>query len=288
MDHNGAVTAANCSQTRLYGYTQESVAPVPAARHNRVASGDAILTGEMHGLPLLQFVAVAMLILVNAFFVAAEFAMVSVRDTRIEQMLAAGVPGARAVRRLQHELDDFLPAVQLGVTLCSLALGWIGEPLAASMFLGWLQLLPSIPAYALVYAHLAAVALSFAVITYFQVLVGELVPKSLALRTGRGAGGGGGAAHAVCSWQWRGRRCASCGTRPRWFCGDSMCRMTERVGGAFARRVEADCDCCAADGYSAQVPGDHCSSRAGTGRCADSRDHDAAAEDFLAALEHAD
>jgi putative hemolysin len=136
----------------------------------------------MHGLPLLQFVAVAMLILVNAFFVGAEFALVSVRDTRIEQMVAAGVPGARAVRRLQLDLDDFLPAVQLGVTLCSLALGWIGEPLAATVFLGWMQLLPNIPVNAQVYAHVAAVALSFACITYMQVLVGELVPKSLALR----------------------------------------------------------------------------------------------------------
>jgi putative hemolysin len=143
---------------------------------------DAILTGEMHGLPLLQFAAVGMLILVNAFFVAAEFALVSVRDTRIEQMAAAGVPGARAVHRLQRELDDFLPAVQLGVTLCSLALGWIGEPLAATLFLGWLAMLPMIPEHAQVYAHLGAVALSFAAITYFQVLVGELVPKSLALR----------------------------------------------------------------------------------------------------------
>jgi CBS domain containing-hemolysin-like protein len=141
-----------------------------------------MLTGEMHGLPLLQFVAVAMLILVNAFFVAAEFALVSVRDTRIEQMVAAGVPGARAVLRLQHDLDDFLPAVQLGVTLCSLALGWLGEPLAAGVFLGWMNLLPAVPAYAVVYAHLAAVALSFASITYLQVVVGELVPKSLALR----------------------------------------------------------------------------------------------------------
>jgi CBS domain containing-hemolysin-like protein len=141
-----------------------------------------MLTGEMHGLPLLQFVAVAMLILVNAFFVAAEFALVSVRDTRIEQMAAAGVPGARAVRRLQQGMDDFLPAVQLGVTLCSLALGWIGEPLAAGVFLGWLDLLPTIPVHALFYAHLTAVALSFAFITYMQVLVGELVPKSLALR----------------------------------------------------------------------------------------------------------
>jgi CBS domain containing-hemolysin-like protein len=139
----------------------------------------------MHGLSLLEFVAVAMLILANAFFVAAEFALVSIRDTRIEQMLAAQVPGARAVRRLQRDLDDFLPAVQLGVTLCSLALGWIGEPLAASVFLGWIDALPQPPAHAHAYAHvaaIAAVALGFAVITYFHVVIGELVPKSLALR----------------------------------------------------------------------------------------------------------
>ena len=139
----------------------------------------------MHGLSLLEFVAVAMLILVNAFFVAAEFALVSIRATRIEQMLAAGAPGARAVRRLKRELDDFLPAVQLGVTLCSLALGWIGEPLAASVFLGWIGALPQPSAHAHAYAHVAAIAavvIGFAVITYFHVVIGELVPKSLALR----------------------------------------------------------------------------------------------------------
>jgi len=136
----------------------------------------------MHGLPLLQFVAVAMLILANAFFVAAEFALVSIRDTRIEQMLSAGVPGARAVRRLQQDLDDFLPAVQLGVTLCSLALGWIGEPLAATILFGWFSLLPLAQPHAMIYAHIAAVAMGFAAITYFHVVVGELVPKSLALR----------------------------------------------------------------------------------------------------------
>jgi len=139
----------------------------------------------MHGLPLLQVVAVAMLILANAFFVAAEFAMVSTRDTRIEQLLAAKVPGARAVRRLQHELEYFLPAVQLGVTLCSLAIGWIGEPLAAGIVLGWINLLPQPPAHAQVYAHaasIAAVTVGFAFITYFHVTIGELVPKSLALR----------------------------------------------------------------------------------------------------------
>lgn len=138
----------------------------------------AMLTGKMHGLLLLQFVSVALLILANAFFVAAEFALVSVRETRIEQMMAAGIPGARAVRRLQRELEDFLPAVQLGVTLCSLALGWIGEPLAADIFLGWLGAVP----HARLYAHLAAISLGFAVITYLHVVVGELVPKSLVLR----------------------------------------------------------------------------------------------------------
>jgi CBS domain containing-hemolysin-like protein len=144
-----------------------------------------MLTGEMPGLLLLQCVAVAMLILANGFFVAAEFALVSIRDTRIEQMLAARVPGARAVRRLQRDLDDFLPAVQLGVTLCSLALGWIGEPLAAEIFLGWMRMLPHTPANSLAYAHVAAVVavtIGFCFITYLHVVMGELVPKSLALR----------------------------------------------------------------------------------------------------------
>jgi CBS domain containing-hemolysin-like protein len=136
----------------------------------------------MPGLSLLQFVAVGLLILTNAFFVAAEFALVSMRDTRIEQMLASSVPGARSVRRLQRDLNDFLPAVQLGVTLCSLALGWIGEPLAASTLMGWMSLLPFTQPHALLYAHIAAVTLGFALITYFHVVVGELVPKSLALR----------------------------------------------------------------------------------------------------------
>ena len=139
----------------------------------------------MHGLLLVQCVAVAMLILANGYFVAAEFALVSIRDTRIQQMLADRVPGARAVRRLQHELDDFLPTVQLGVTLCSLSLGWIGEPLVAGVFLGWLRLLPHPPAHAELYAQagaIAAVVLGFCLITYLHVVLGELVPKSLALR----------------------------------------------------------------------------------------------------------
>src|ERR1700761_1043127 len=127
---------------------------------------------------LFRGVSVALLILANGFFVAAEFALVSVRETRIEQLIAQRRPGARTVRRLQQNLDDFLPAVQFGVTLCSLALGWLGEPVIAAVFREWLSYLPHVN----IYAHLIAVPVAFALITYFHVLLGELVPKSLALR----------------------------------------------------------------------------------------------------------
>ncbi|MGC1360576.1 MAG: hemolysin family protein [Silvibacterium sp.] len=127
---------------------------------------------------LFRGVSIVVLILGNGFFVAAELALVSVRQTRVEQMIAQRRPGARLVRHLQEHLDDFLPAVQLGVTLCSLALGWIGEPVVADVFEVWLGDLP----HSHVYAHLVAVPVAFAFITYFQVLLGELVPKALAIR----------------------------------------------------------------------------------------------------------
>ncbi|HEV2278170.1 MAG TPA: hemolysin family protein [Acidobacteriaceae bacterium] len=127
---------------------------------------------------LFHGVAIVVLILANGFFVAAEFAVVSVRETRIEQLIAERRPGARIVRRLQENLGDFLPAVQIGVTICSLALGWLGEPAIAGIFENWMHGLPHAP----LYAHLAAVPLAFAFITYFEVLLGELVPKALALR----------------------------------------------------------------------------------------------------------
>src|SRR5579875_1103660 len=114
---------------------------------------------------LFHGVAIVILILANGFFVAAEFALVSVRDTRIEQLIAERRPGARIVRRLQENLGDFLPAVQIGVTLCSLALGWLGEPAIAELFEYGMAGLP----HARVYAHLTAVPLAFAFITYFHV-----------------------------------------------------------------------------------------------------------------------
>jgi putative hemolysin len=132
---------------------------------------------------LFRAIMVAFFILATSFFVAAEFALVSVRETRVEQLIALGRPGARTVLQLKHSIDEFLPAVQFGVTLASLALGWIGEPAIAEIILrltaSWL---PESSTHALVYAHTTAVVLAFALITYFEVLLGELVPKSLALQ----------------------------------------------------------------------------------------------------------
>jgi CBS domain containing-hemolysin-like protein len=126
---------------------------------------------------------VAFFILANSFFVAAEFALISVRETRMEQLLALGRPGARTALQLKRSIDEFLPAVQFGVTLASLALGWLGEPAVAEMLLElaghWLAVLPP---HAVLYAHTVAIVLAFAAITYFEVLLGELVPKSLALQ----------------------------------------------------------------------------------------------------------
>jgi putative hemolysin len=130
---------------------------------------------------------IAFFILANSFFVAAEFALVSVRETRIEQMVALNRPGARTALRLKHNIDEFLPAVQFGVTLASLALGGIGEPAIAEALLYefrkvHLLWLPGFESHSLLYAHSIAVVVAFGAITYFEVLLGELVPKSLALQ----------------------------------------------------------------------------------------------------------
>jgi putative hemolysin len=128
---------------------------------------------------------IAFFILANSFFVAAEFALISVRETRIEQLIALNRPGARTALQLKNNLDEVLPAVQFGVTLASLALGGIGEPAIADALLGQIEKLtwlPGVSSHALAYAHGVAVVIAFAVITYFEVLLGELVPKSLALQ----------------------------------------------------------------------------------------------------------
>src|SRR3984885_12741445 len=128
-------------------------------------------------------VMVAIFILANSFFVAAEFALISVRETRMEQLLALGRPGARTALQLKRNIDEFLPAVQFGVTLASLALGWLGEPAVAEMLLAlaghWMAVLPP---HAFLYAHSAAIVIALLGIIYLEVVLGELVPKSLALQ----------------------------------------------------------------------------------------------------------
>jgi putative hemolysin len=134
----------------------------------------------MAGYVLVRVFAVILLVAVNAFFVATEFALVSVRDTRIQQMIEAGRLGARQVLRLHERLDELLAAVQLGVTLASLGLGWVGEATLASIFERAFLGLP----HATLYAHGLGALISFLLITYVLVVLGELVPKSLALDRG--------------------------------------------------------------------------------------------------------
>ncbi len=129
---------------------------------------------------LLRVFLILLLIAANAFFAAAEFALVSIRDTRIQQLIEARRIGARIVQRLHRNLDEVVNGVQLGITIVSLTLGWVGEPLLAHAIE---QLLGQIP-HANLYAHGIAIVLAFVLITCLHVILGELVPKSLALQRG--------------------------------------------------------------------------------------------------------
>jgi CBS domain containing-hemolysin-like protein len=128
--------------------------------------------------PFFLAVAVA-LVLVNAFFVAAEFAVVRARATRMEELAREGNWQARLVRGIQRRLDAFLSATQLGITLTSLGLGWIGEPAFAHILAG---------AFAAVgiesprVIQNTSIAAGFATITFLHIVVGELAPKSYAIR----------------------------------------------------------------------------------------------------------
>src|SRR6202047_1063079 len=129
---------------------------------------------------LLRVLLILLLVAANAFFAAAEFALVSVRDTRIQQLIASGRVGARIVQRLHQKLDEVVNGVQVGITMVSLTLGWIGEPMVARLVEGF-QFVHKVP-HAAVYAHGIAFAIAFSLITYMHVLLGELVPKTLALQ----------------------------------------------------------------------------------------------------------
>ena len=123
---------------------------------------------------------VFLLVLTNAFFVAAEFALIAVRRSRIDEMVEAGDSGAKRVQTALQHLDRYIAGTQLGITIASLALGWVGEPAIAFLVdkatwaLGW-SLAPSA-------THSAAgLFVSFLVLTFLHIVLGELAPKSLAL-----------------------------------------------------------------------------------------------------------
>ena len=132
-------------------------------------------------LPLLGRVLVVLaLVFANGLFVAAEFSLVAVRRSQVHQWSQEGRPLASAVQRALNSLDLYLAATQLGITMSSLALGWIGEPFLAALIAPTFSVLPR--TLALVGAHGLATLIAFATITTLHIVLGELVPKSFALQ----------------------------------------------------------------------------------------------------------
>lgn len=123
--------------------------------------------------------AVVFLVAANAFFVAAEFALVAARRTRIDAMIRRGDRQARVVRKILQTLDRYISGTQLGITLASLGLGWIGEPALAGTIE---HLFGGLPApLDLIATHAVASGVAFGIITFLHIVLGELAPKALAL-----------------------------------------------------------------------------------------------------------
>ncbi|MFN2576541.1 MAG: hemolysin family protein [Pyrinomonadaceae bacterium] len=129
---------------------------------------------------LAKLFAVLFFVAANGFFVGAEFALVSVRRTRLETRAAAGNGRAQAALRLINDPTFFISATQLGITIASLALGWIGEPTIASL-LEPIATAIAPPGKAAYIAHLLAIIIAFAAITFLHIVLGELMPKMFAL-----------------------------------------------------------------------------------------------------------
>jgi CBS domain containing-hemolysin-like protein len=119
------------------------------------------------------------LVLLNGFFVAAEFAIVKIRGTRLDELVRQGNRRAPAARRMVDHMDAYLSATQLGITLASLGLGWIGEPAFAHLIQ---PLFAGLGAYSAMAAHSASLTLAFLLITFLHIVFGELAPKSLAIQ----------------------------------------------------------------------------------------------------------
>ncbi len=129
---------------------------------------------------LVNLLIILLLLLANGFFVASEFALVSVRQTRINQLANEGNKTAKVTVDALKELDRYIAATQLGITIASIGLGWVGEATLAKILHPLLDFLPYVSNT--VASHTIAVALAFALITFMHVVIGELMPKSIALQ----------------------------------------------------------------------------------------------------------
>ena len=132
---------------------------------------------------LLQILIVLGVVLVNAFFVAAEFAIVKVRNTQIEPLAEKGNLRAAIARDIISHLDSYLSATQLGITMTSLALGWIGEPMVATMIRPLAEFVGLVNESAL---EAISLTIAFSIITFLHITLGELAPKSLAIQKAQG------------------------------------------------------------------------------------------------------
>jgi len=131
----------------------------------------------------LSLAAVFALVAANGFFVATEFALVAVRRTRIEQLATRGDANARSVLDALQHLDTYIAATQLGITMASLALGWIGEPAIAHLIEPAVLAIPFLPAdVRSVASRAVSASFAFVCITALHIVLGELAPKSVALQ----------------------------------------------------------------------------------------------------------
>ena len=128
-----------------------------------------------------QLALVFILVFLNGFFVASEFALVAVRKTRIDELVKNGNKSARLVQKAIKNLDTYISATQLGITLASLSLGWVGEPVIAKFLEPYLERFLS-EQVAFVSAHGIAITIAFSLITFLHIVLGELAPKSIALQ----------------------------------------------------------------------------------------------------------
>lgn len=129
---------------------------------------------------ILQIGLVFLLVFLNGFFVASEFSLVAVRKTRIRELARKGNKAAKRVKKAIANLDTFISATQLGITLASLALGWIGEPVLAHFLEPFFSgFLPNKDA--IISSHAVAITLAFSAITFLHIVLGELAPKTIAL-----------------------------------------------------------------------------------------------------------